>query len=462
MKKQYKNLVTNSIVFTIANFGSKVITFLMVPLYTYLLTPKDYGTIDLVTTISGLLLPIIFLCVSDAVLRYTMSNKFSNKDVLSISLKIYITGLALFGIVLFIISLFKDINSYKFYLFCIVATNGLLLIFNQFLRGIGKIKEFAINGTLYTLMFVLSNFILLVLLKVGKSGYFLSLIIANIICILYAVLISKAYKYITIRTSRDIFLVMITYSLPLIPNSLMWWVMDASDKFIITYFLGVNANGIYAISKKLPTIIDTFHSIFNQAWQISAIEEADSANSVEFTSNVYKIYTYLLFLIVSGLLVVSRIVVEYLLSSSYYESWKYIPFLLLSVSFSSLSGFLSANFIANEKTSIIFKTTLYGAVVNTILNFILIPFIGINGAAIATMASYYMVLIIRERLIRKNKGIEILFNRKFIFSLIGLQIIVYYIFPINVAFFANLILFGILIYSFRDIIIVFLKKILRK
>lgn len=458
MKKQYKNLVTNSIVFTIANFGSKVITFLMVPLYTYLLTPKDYGTIDLVTTISGLLLPIIFLCVSDAVLRYTMSNKFSNKDVLSISLKIYITGLALFGIVLFIISLFKDINSYKFYLFCIVATNGLLLIFNQFLRGIGKIKEFAINGTLYTLMFVLSNFILLVLLKVGKSGYFLSLIIANIICILYAVLISKAYKYITIRTSRDIFLVMITYSLPLIPNSLMWWVMDASDKFIITYFLGVNANGIYAISKKLPTIIDTFHSIFNQAWQISAIEEADSANSVEFTSNVYKIYTYLLFLIVSGLLVVSRIVVEYLLSSSYYESWKYIPFLLLSVSFSSLSGFLSANFIANEKTSIIFKTTLYGAVVNTILNFILIPFIGINGAAIATMASYYMVLIIRERLIRKNKGIEILFNRKFIFSLIGLQIIVYYIFPINVAFFANLILSGILIYSFRDIIIVFLKK----
>ena len=195
MKKQYKNLVTNSIVFTIANFGSKVITFLMVPLYTYLLTPKDYGTIDLVTTISGLLIPLIFLCVSDAVLRYTMSNKYSNKDVLSISLKIYIAGLALFGIVLFIISLFKDINSYKFYLFCIVATNGLLLIFNQFLRGIGKVKEFAINGTLYTLMFVLSNFILLVILKVGKSGYFLSLILANIICILYAVLISKAYKY---------------------------------------------------------------------------------------------------------------------------------------------------------------------------------------------------------------------------------------------------------------------------
>lgn len=462
MKKQYKNLVTNSIVFTIANFGSKVITFLMVPLYTYLLTPKDYGTIDLVTTISGLLIPLIFLCVSDAVLRYTMSNKYSNKDVLSISLKIYIAGLALFGIVLFIISLFKDINSYKFYLFCIVATNGLLLIFNQFLRGIGKVKEFAINGTLYTLMFVLSNFILLVILKVGKSGYFLSIILANIICILYAVLISKAYKYITIRTSRDIFLVMITYSLPLIPNSLMWWVMDASDKFIITYFLGVNANGIYAISKKLPTIIDTFHSIFNQAWQISAIEEVDSVNSVEFTSNVYKIYTYLLFLIVSGLLVVSRIVVEYLLSNSYGESWKYIPFLLLSVSFSSLSGFLSANFIANEKTSIIFKTTLYGAIINTILNFILIPFIGINGAAIATMASYYMVLIIRERVIRKNKGIEILFNRKFIFSLIGLQIIIYYMFPINVAFFADFILFVILIYSFRDVIIVFFKKILRK
>lgn len=462
MKKEYKNLVTNSIVFTIANFGSKVITFLMVPLYTYLLTPTDYGTIDLVTTISGLLLPIIFLCISDAVLRYVMSNKFSNDEVLSISLKIYATGVLLFGVILFIISIFKDINSYKYYLFFIVATNGLLLIFNQFLRGIGKVKEFAINGTLYTLLFVLSNILLLVILKIGRNGYFFSIIISNIFCILYAIFSSKAYKYFTINTNKDILIVMLAYSLPLIPNSLMWWVMDASDKFIITYFLGVNANGIYAISKKLPTIIDTFHSIFNQAWQISAIEEADSDNSVEFTSNIYKIYSFLLFTIVSGLLVISRVVVQYLLSNSYRESWKYIPFLLLSVAFSSLSGFLSANFIANEKTGIIFKTTLYGAIVNTILNFALIPFLGINGAGLATMISYYMVLVIRENLIKKNNGIKLLFNRGYIFCLIGLQIISYYLFSIQISFVLNCLLFLMLVYSFKDMLLLFYKKIFKK
>lgn len=460
MANPYKNLVTNSLVFTLANFGSKIITFLMVPLYTYVLTPDAYGTIDIVTTTSGLMIPIVFLCISDAVMRYTMSSKFLKKDILSNGIKIYLIGLIVSSIIIILFGNLFNIGQYKFFLFLILASNGLLLILNQFLRSINKIKEFAINGTLYTLILVCSNILFLVVLKIGIYGYFISIILANLICIVYAALVSKAWKYITFSPSNEVLRTMLKYSLPLVPNSLMWWIMDASDKFIITFFLGVNANGIYAISKKLPTIIDTFHSIFNQAWQISAIQENESKDTVEFTSNTYKVYTILIFSVVSILLVFSRVVVKYLLSSSYLESWKYIPLLLLSVAFSSLSGFLSANFIANEKTGIIFKTTVYGAIINTILNFILIPIIGINGAALATMISFFVVLKIREnRIIAENK-LVISFNRKIIYMLIIMQFVTYYIFPIWIAFVVSLILFLILLIYFRKVYISIICKLL--
>lgn len=456
----YKNLVSNSLIFTLANFGSKIITFLMVPLYTYVLTPEAYGTIDIVTTTSGLMIPIIFLCISDAVMRYTMSSKFFKNDVLSNGMKIYFLGLILSGIIIFFLGNLLNVTEYRIFLFMILASNGLLLIFNQFLRSIGKIKEFAINGTLYTLTLVCSNIIFLVVLKIGIYGYFFSIFIANIICILYAFFISNAWKYLTFTSSNDVLKIMLRYSLPLIPNSLMWWIMDASDKFIISIFLGINANGIYAVSKKLPTIIDTFHSIFNQAWQISAIQENESKNTVEFTSNTYKVYTILIFSVVSFIMTFSQIIVKYFLSSSYFQSWKYIPLLLLSVAFSSLSGFLGANYIANEKTEIIFKTTAYGAIINTILNFLLIPIIEINGAALATMISFYIVLIIRENRIIKENKLIITFNRKIIYLLILIQFITYYIFPIWISFIAMIIIFNILLLYFKNTYITIIKKLM--
>lgn len=461
MSSPYKNLVNNSILFTLANLGSKIITFLMVPLYTFVLTPDLYGTIDIVTTTIGLTTPVIFLCISDAVMRYTMNSQYSKKDILSNGLKVFILGFTLICILCFFFENLFFENKYKIYFLVMFATNGLLLIFNQFLRSIGKIKEFAINGTLYTFILVCSNIILLVKMNAGIYGYFTSIILSNGVCLIYAILSSRAWKYITLNPSNVVLNKMLKYSLPLIPNSLMWWIMDASDKFIITFFLGINSNGIYAISKKIPTIIDTFHSIFNQAWQISAIQENGSTENVNFTSNIYKVYTVLIFSVVSILLVCSRVVVKYVLSTNYHESWKYIPLLLFSVAFSSLSGFLSANFIANEKTGIIFKTTLYGAIINTIMNFILIPLLGINGAALATAISFFVVLKIREdRLINERKLI-ISFNRKILYIVLACQFIIYYIFPILIATVTSFCFFVFLLFYFRKLFSILISNFFR-
>jgi len=460
---QYKNLITNSFVFTIANLGSKIISFIMVPLYTYVLSKEEYGTVDLMTTFNSLLIPIVFLCASDAVLRYCMDKRYNSREVLSNSLLIYVWGTGLLCLIIPILGrIYSDIAPYSICLGMLFLSNGLMQVSNQYLRASGHIKVFAINGIIYTFAFALLNILFLVKLKFGINGYLYSMILSNVICVIVAVFCSRIWDVITFRIYPKTLKIMLKYSVPLIPNALMWWIMDASDKLIITYYLGVGATGVFAIAKKLPTLIDTFHSIFNQAWQISAIQENDSSNVKEFTSNVYKIYFTCMLLVVGGLLTIARPFVTYILSDSYENTWLYIPFLLLAVGCSCLSGFLSANLIAAEQTSQIFKTTVIGAVINTILNFLLIPTLGLNGGAIATFLGFLVVLKIRENLLIKQKKLEITFNRILLITIIGVQMVVYYVFPFRYAFVILCILEVVLIILIRKIIWQFVQPIVNK
>lgn len=426
-KSPYKKLVSNSIAFTIANLGSKVISFVLVPVYTYVLSTEEYGTIDIMLTLNSLLMPFIFLSISDAVLRYAMDKRYDKRDVLSVAAQIYLFGMLILLCVLPIIGFYNpEIKEYLLLFGLVLLLNGLMQMCNQFLRASNHVKAFAANGVIYTLIFAGMNIMSLVVLRLGIYGYLYSMLFADMCCVIFAVVIARMWRYLCYNPSRSVLKAMLRYSIPLIPNALMWWIMDASDKFVIAYFLGVGANGLYAISKKLPTLIDTFHGIFNQAWQISAIQESNVENAKDFTSKVYEIYFVFIFLVVNSLMIVAKPLVMYILSNSYYESWKYIPFLLVSVGFSSLSGFLSSKLIAMEKSISIFVTTVTGAVINTVLNFLLIPFMGINGAAIATLLGFGVVLIVREQMLKAKDCIEIRFNRGMILLLTVLQIIAYY------------------------------------
>lgn len=140
----------------------------------------------------------------------------------------------------------------------------------------------------------------------------------------------------------------------------------------------------------------------------------------------------------------------------------YIPFLLVSVAFSSLSGFLSSKLIASEQTKLIFKTTIIGAIVNTGCNFLLIPLMGINGAGLATLIGFAMVMLIRERLLKKAGLLEITFSKVGIFITVSAQIVVYYLLPLWWAVGVMFIIFFLLLYFERKIIIPFIRRIIVK
>ena len=376
----YKKLLKNSGIFAIANLGSKLISILFIPYYTYVLSIVEYGTIDMINTSISLILPLITLSIFDATLRFTVKSRYSNKDIFSSSIIVILIAniiVLLLYPILIKISFLKNILG-LFYI--IILVQSINVVIAQFTRGIGMVKQFAINGIINTFILVISNIILLSYFNMGIKGYFISVILAYMLSTLYLIISTKIWKLCSFKNINiTIIKEMIRYSIPLIPNSLMWWIMNASDRYAITMFMGVAANGLYAVAYKIPTILNLLYSIFSQAWQLSAIEEGESKNKSEFYTNVFKVFSVVMFIGTSFILMIIKPIIEIVLSTEFKNCWRYVPFLLLAVVFTSFSSFLGTNYIAMKETKGVFKTSL----------------IGLNGAAIATMISFFIVWVIR-------------------------------------------------------------------
>lgn len=393
MKNKYKNLLTNSLIFAIANFGSKILKFLIVPFYTYYLTTKQFGAVDLLTTTVSLLSPFVLLGTNEALLRFSFKKEIAIESLFSNCILICTSTST---VLLICLLFFKDslffVNKWMFFILLMITSIEMLLLY--FSRGLNKNVDFAFAGVLNTVVLLASNIILLVYLHLGINGYIYSLILASLLSSIYLILRLQIYnffslKYLDLSLMRKI----LVYSLPMMPNAIMWWVMNTSDRYIIYYYLGIAATGIYAISYKLPSIISVITNIFYQAWQVSAIQNSDANDN--FYSNVIDYFSKFSLLLAGILIFVIKPLIFLLVEKSYEISWMYTPFLILGSVFSGMSSVVGVSYTVKEKTVGIFKTSLIGAIVNIMLSLILTPFMGMQGTALATFIGFYLVWLTR-------------------------------------------------------------------
>jgi len=393
---KYKKLFNNTLIFAIGNLGNRLITFFLVPFYTFYLTTSEFGTVDLLITTINLLLPVISFSIYDAILRFVLESKDQSKEIFSSSLIITFFGL---GISVFIYPFFGMIEmfeGYFFYFYLLLIFQALNKNLLQFVRAQNQIKLYTVSSLFMTLVTLILTIILMKYFQLGISGYLYSLIGANLSSLVLLFLAGKVYNYIDFRSINvGTMKMLLLYSLPLIPNALMWWIMQLSDRFLVTFFLGVGANGLYAVANKIPNLLSIVNTIFFQAWQISAIEESNNSDNSAFFNSVFSILFSVMLVSTSSILLILRVLVKYLIAPEFYTSWRYIPFLLIAIVFSSFSGFLGTNYISMKKTSGILKTSVWGALANIILNIVLIPIFGINGASFATMVSFGIIFVFR-------------------------------------------------------------------
>ena len=428
----YKYLLKNIGLLTLSQFGTKLLSFFLVPLYTNVLSTSEYGTYDLFTITINMLFPIITLNISDAVLLYALDETKNQSDVLSIGLK-YITIGSIVSFVFLALNAalgtLQAINNYWFYFPILFVLTVLNVLFSGFARGIDRVKETAIGGVICSATMIGCNLLFLLVFKWGIHGYFIANIIAIFLQTFYLFVACHLWNYIKLKPNRSLETEMRQYSMPLIANSVGWWINNSSDRYVVTWMCGVSVNGIYSVGYKIPSILNMFQSIFSQAWTMSAVKDFDSEDSKGFFSTTYSIYNCGMVIICSAIILISRLLAYLLYANEFFSAWQYVPFLTIAIVFGSLSGFIGGIFAATKNSKLFGKSTLWGAAINTVLNIALVYYGGALGAAIATLVAYFVVWAIRLRHVKKN--INIKFNLKrdlFSYLLLILQGLLFFFF----------------------------------
>lgn len=404
---KFQQLFTNTIIFAIGNVLTKLILFLLMPLYTTSLTAEQYGIADLLTNSIELILPVMTLCISDAVFRLSIDIDIDKKSLLSNGVYILIRGSIIFILIILIFSLLFP-NELWFYFYILYLSNAVRQLMAQFTRGIGLVKEFALSGIISAVALVISNIILLLALNGGVKSYLIAIIISNISSIVYLVRIGKLTDYIEKESvNKKLLKNMLKFSIPNIPNMLSWWINNVSSRYIISMICGANIAGMFAAASKIPSLINVLSSIFQQAWQYSSSKEYVENENSSFYNDVFKYYSGFILIASSSLLMIIPYISKYVLLGEFYEGWRYIPLLLVSATIGCYSSFFGTFYLVVKKNTVGMISTIVGASINLAICIVTIPTIGVYGALIASVFSYSVITYIRIITTRKYVSIEV-------------------------------------------------------
>lgn len=368
----------------------------MVPFYTSILTTSDYGTADLISTTVLLVLPFFSVLMDEAIMRFALDVSKDNKQVFTVALSVSTVGFLLAMCISPVILLFDSLRPYYWFVVLYYVSLWLYNIFSNYVKGLEKLNITTVAGVIHTFLYLGINILCLAVLKWGVYGYLLAIDLSNLLAASYLFFYCKLYKNIVIpkKTNWKLIKEMVKYSAPMIPDYISWWVSNASDRYILAALCGTSMNGVYSVAYKIPTIMNSLTSIFSSAWKISSVDHFGSKESIKFYNRIYRLYSGFLVMASSGLILFTKILARILFAKDFFAAWKITPILILAYVFSAQAIFLSSVFTASKKTKTLFFASTTGAVVNVVLNLILIPVLVGTGAAIATAVSYFVILII--------------------------------------------------------------------
>lgn len=338
-------------------------------------------------------------------------------------------SIIIFSIIYLIVSLTTNI-PYKLLIYIDVIVCLLSGNFLQVARGMGKTVDFSIACVATGITTIISNLILIVGLGFRSDGMILSMAIANGICSLYLFIRLKLYKYLTFKL-KDTKLIkgMLKYSIPLVPNGISWWIVNVSDRTIISWILGSAANGLYAISNKFPTILSSLLGIFNLSWSESSALHINDDDREVFFSDVINSMVKLFSCIGLCLITVMPFVFPIFINSKFNDAINYIPILIIAYVFNVVITLYTGIYIGLKKTKEVALTTIIGAIINIIVNIAFIKWLGIWAAAISTALSYFAMMMYRYFDLKKY--MKITFDKKAILSILLVFVIAFFLYYYN-------------------------------
>ena len=401
MENKYKKLMSNTMLFAISNFSSKLLSIILQPYITFAMGEVDeVGITKLVQQIGSLLIPLVSMGVSFAIIRFGLEKTNSKSQVFTNGLVTIGLGFALMLVCYPVLRLIPLFSDYALLLYVHVLVSCLRTLCTQFVRSRQLNRLVAVDGVLcsatnlgFTILF-LSGF------HMGAKGYVLAIICSDALSALFVFCIAGLGRYLRPRFhSMTLWKQMLAYSLPMVPAQISFWVINASDLFFVQAMCGGYKDqtgeywtGLLGVGYFLPTILSVLGTIFYEAWQLSAVTELEGRQ--RFFSRVFGLYQSLLFCCCAGIILLCRPLM-FIFKANFFDAWQFVPLLAIGTLFSCLNQFLNSIYMVEKRSTLSLYTMLAGAVVNCLLNWLFIPVMGPVGVTLASFLSYFVVFILR-------------------------------------------------------------------
>ena len=401
---QKKQLMKNTIIIAIGKLSTQIISYLLLPLYTSQLDPSEYGNYDFICTLSVFLCPIITLLMEESMFRYLIDadSKVQRKKIITQTIIYTFFGTVLFTIIAALIMGFGTDYTpmYITAIITFVISNILIGLSNALSRGLGKIKLYSVSNFILGISTIILNIVFILSLNAGAEGLLWANTIANAFTAIVILAILKLPKYIG-KIDKPLMKDMIKYSVPLVPNSISWSIINMSDRIILTQMVSSAANGIYAMANKFPNIINVLYGYFYTAWKESAAKIVKEDNKNQYYNSIYHDAKRFLYAITICLIAVMPFAFPIFINEAYDEAYVYIPIVMIATYYSNLSSFYGGIFSAYKDTKIMGTTTIVAAVINLVIDLLLVNWLKIYAACFSTLIANLIVYFYRKKKLKK-------------------------------------------------------------
>ena len=424
------SLAKSTLIISIGTFLPKLASFITLPILTGCLTQEQYGTYDIITVLVSLYLPSLTLQVKSAAFRFLLDvreDKNKQKKIITniMSMTVLISVISLLILFIFLPGTSPAVRLWICgYYFADILVNTV----RQIARGLGKNIDYSISAIISAFGKMIFAVIFVWGLKWGLLGGTIALCLASLLSFIYISCRLKVWKYIDLKLNdKNIIKSILSYSWPIVPNEMSLWVMNMSDRLIVTEVLGVTVNAVYAAATKIPQLINLAQSALNLAWQECAALSVKDKDSADYYTEMFNTMLKLQGGVFGVVIGSAPILFKILIKGSYEEAYAQIPILCASLFFSGMAIYLGGIYLAFKASKNVGFTTIGAAVINIIVDISLINFIGLYAASVSTLVSYICLFIFRSVNIRKLTTIKYNFKTFTVILLIMIaEVILFY------------------------------------
>jgi len=407
-----KKFISNTLIFFVGTILSKMVSFLLMPLYTTKVVAEQMGIFDTSITLETMICSFCYFEIWSGVLRFLYSKEESeNKGgVIRTGWKIFAVSTVIFSV---LCTAMCHIMNYE-YTYLVLGYGIANALSNQLTfiaRGLGLNKAFSISGIINTFVHLSLNVLLLTVFNADYSALYISYIVGVLAQVLFLEICIRKSKLLGTSKNKNpgLFNEMLKYSLPLCLNTVSYWLLTSFNRIVYNQVYGNQASGIFSIGSRFGSIIALATTCFTYAWQDLAFSNAgssDEENSKLYTTACNKYQQFLTAATVM-LLPVINLFFPVLVKGDYTQALTLVPSFIVVAVISGYTAFIGNVFYAMKKTTVVTSTTIIAALFNLAVCYPLIKLLGGNGTNIATILAFVVSISVRTAILKKKINFSI-------------------------------------------------------